>query len=139
MREKIILEVNKNFKNNFLVYGENTKSNNIKFINPEFNLSKIKKIYKGNLCLDTGSIMGSLSIYPRSIQIIESGGLLLQAKQYDAKYVWNNLSEKIISNNLEKLLTDLEIFLSNSKKCNEILELIENKFNDSKKKYRSFT
>jgi hypothetical protein len=133
LREKIILEVNKNFKNNFLVYGENTKSNNIQFINPEFNVSKIKKIYKGNLCLDTGSIMGSLSIYPRSIQIIESGGLLLQAKQYDAKYVWNDLSEKIISNNLEKLLTDLEIFLSNSKKCNEILELIESKFNDSKK------
>ena len=60
--------------------------------------------------------MGSLSIYPRSIQIIESGGLLLQAKQYDAKYVWNNLSEKIISNNLEKLLTDLENFFIKLKK-----------------------
>ena len=36
-------------------------------------LNKVKKIYKGNICLDTGSIMGSLSLYPRSIQILESG------------------------------------------------------------------
>ena len=52
------------------------KDNDIKFMNPVFNLDKVKKIYKGNICLDTGSIMGSLSLYPRSIQILESGGLL---------------------------------------------------------------
>ena len=50
---------------------------------------------------------------------------LIQTKQSDAKYIWNNLTEKIVSNNLEKLLSDLDSFLSNTKKCNETLELIE--------------
>ena len=77
--------------------------------------------------------MGSLSLYPRSIQILESGGLLLQTKQIDSKHIWNNLSEKIISNNLEKLLADLESFYQTQKKCNEALELLENKFTTSKK------
>ena len=65
------------------------------------------------------------------------GGLLLQTKQIDSKHIWNNLSEKIISNNLDKLLADLECFLSNTKKCNEVLESLENKFSNSKRN-RSF-
>ena len=133
LREKVILKINKNFKDSFLVYGENINNSHIKFKKPVFDLNKVKKIYEGNLCLDTGSIMGSLSLYPRSIQILESGGLLLQTKQIDSKHIWNNLSEKIISNNLDKLLADLECFLSNTKKCNEVLESLENKFSNSKK------
>ena len=133
LREKVIFEINKNFKNNFLVYGQSIKDSDIKFISPIFNLDKIKKIYEGNLCIDTGSITGSLSLHPRSIQILESGGLLLQTKQFDSKNTWDNLYEKIISNNLEKILSDLDNFLSNTKKCNDTLMLIENKFRDSKK------
>ena len=133
LREKVIFEINKNFKNNFLVYGQSIKDSDIKFISPIFNLDKIKKIYEGNLCIDTGSITGSLSLHPRSIQILESGGLLLQTEQFDSKNTWDNLYEKIISNNLEKILSDLDNFLSNTKKCNDTLMLIENKFRDSKK------
>lgn len=133
LREKVILAIIKNFKDNFLIYGQNMKDNNIKFMNPIFNLNKVKKIYKGNICLDTGSIMGSLSLYPRSIQIIESGGLLLQTKQTDSKQVWGDLSGKIISNNLENLLSQLDSFLSNTKRCNETLDLIQKKFDNSKK------
>ena len=133
LREKIILEINKNFRNNFLVYGQSIKDSDIKFINPIFNLNEVKKIYKGNLCIDTGSIAGSLSLYPRSIQILESGGLLLQTKQFDSKNIWDNLYKKIVSNNLEKILSDLDNFLSNTKKCNDALMSIENRFIDSKK------
>ena len=133
LREKVIIEINKNFKNNFLIYGQNMKDNKIKFMNPIFNLEKVKEIYKGNLCIDTGSIMGSLSLYPRSIQILESGGLLIQTKQFDSNFIWGNLSEKVISNNIENLLSNLEIYLSSTKKCNETLELIENKFKNSRK------
>tara|TARA_Y100000768_G_scaffold382844_1_gene363883 strand:- start:365 stop:1372 length:1008 start_codon:yes stop_codon:yes gene_type:complete len=133
LREKVIFEINKNFKNNFLVYGQSIKDSDIKFLSPIFNLDKIKKIYEGNLCIDTGSITGSLSLHPRSIQILESGGLLLQTEQFDSKNTWDNLYEKIISNNLEKILSDLDNFLSNTKKCNDTLMLIENKFRDSKK------
>ena len=133
LREKVIIEINKNFKNNFLIYGQNMKDNKIKFMNPIFNLEKVKEIYKGNLCIDTGSIMGSLSLYPRSIQILESGGLLIQTKQFDSNFIWGNLSEKVISNDIENLLSNLDIYLSSTKKCNETLELIENKFKNSRK------
>lgn len=133
LREKVIIEINKNFKNNFLIYGQNMKDNNIKFMNPIFNLEKVKEIYEGNLCIDTGSIMGSLSLYPRSIQILESGGLLIQTKQFDSNFIWGNLSEKVISNDIENLLSNLDIYLSSTKKCNETLELIENKFKNSRK------
>ena len=77
--------------------------------------------------------MGSLSLYPRSIQILESGGLLIQAKQFDSKFIWGDLSEKIISNNIGSLLSNLDNYLSNTKKCNETLGLIENKFKNSRK------
>ena len=86
------------------------KDNKIKFMNPIFNLEKVKEIYKGNLCIDTGSIMGSLSLYPRSIQILESGGLLIQTKQFDSNFIWGNLYEKVISNDIENLLSNLDIF-----------------------------
>ena len=133
LREKVILEIIENFKDNFLIYGQNMKDNDIKFMNPVFNLDKVKKIYKGNICLDTGSIMGSLSLYPRSIQILESGGLLLQTKQNDSQQIWGDLSEKMISSNLENLLSQLDNFLSSTKKCNETLDLLETKFSNSKK------
>ena len=133
LREKVILEIIENFKDNFLIYGQNMKDNDIKFMNPVFNLDKVKKIYKGNICLDTGSIIFSLSLYPRSIQILESGGLLLQTKQNDSQQIWGDLSEKMISSNLENLLSQLDNFLSSTKKCNETLDLLEKKFSNSKK------
>ena len=81
LREQIILEINKNLKKFFFVYGEDKKNIGIKFIKGNFKPNKIKEIYKGNICIDTGSILGSLSLHPRSIQIIESGGLIVQSRQ----------------------------------------------------------
>ena len=48
-----------------------------------FKSKKIREIYNGNICLDLGSSSGSITLYPRSIEIIENGGLLLQLKQAD--------------------------------------------------------
>ena len=87
LREKVIFEINKNFKNNFLVYGQSIKDSDIKFISPIFNLDKIKKIYEGNLCIDTGSNTGSLSLHPRSIQILESGGYYYKQSSLTRKYL----------------------------------------------------
>ena len=50
----------------------------------------VSEIYKGNICVDLGSIAGSLSLYPRSIDIIESGGILLQSRQSDFQNIWSN-------------------------------------------------
>ena len=136
LREQIILEINKNFKKFFFVYGEDKKNIGIKFLKPNFKPNKIKEIYKGNICIDTGSILGSLSLHPRSIQIIESGGLIVQSRQEDANSIWGSMEEKVVFNNISILIEELEKYLTNPKKCNETLEMIFQNFSDSKSKIK---
>ena len=73
-------------------------------------------------------------MHPRSIQIIESGGLLLQAKQHDSDSIWGDLSERVVSDNLNSLIDKLEKYLLDKKMCDETLNMIFEKFKDSKKK-----
>ena len=134
IREKIILNINKNFKDNFYVYGEDKKNIGINFLESEYNNKKVNHLYEGNICLDTGSILGSLSLHPRSIQILESNGLLIQTKQKDSEKVWGNLEEKIIYNNIDDLLGGIELMLTNQKYFNECLDLIYEKFSNSEYK-----
>ncbi len=134
LREQIILGVKKKFENSFSIYGEDNKQIGIDFSKPIYDKKKIKEIYKGNICIDTGSILGSLSLHPRSIQIIESGGLLLQAKQHDSDSIWGDLSERVVSDNLNSLIDKLEKYLLDKKMCDETLNMIFEKFKDSKKK-----
>ena len=131
LREKIILEINKKFGKYFSIYGEDYKKIGIEFLKPVYNNKKLNNLYKGNICLDTGSILGSSSLHPRSIQIIESGGLLVQSKQHDSEFIWGEMSEKVVLNKLDNLLDILEKYLSNEKLCNEILNMLFEKFKNS--------
>ena len=89
----------------------------------DFSRSKIiKKLYKGNICLDLGSILGSVSLYSRSNKIIESGGLLVQSKQSDSSKIWGNLSKDLLFNNLSSLYKLLDNLLINKKISNELLD-----------------
>ena len=87
----------------------------------------------GNVCLDLGSIEGSISLYPRSIQIIESGGLIIQSIQSDSKKVWKNLHNKISFNNLSDLISLVEKLLNNKKYCFTLLQEISENFRYSDK------
>ena len=133
-REQILLKIHKNFKNFLHLFGEDLNRTGLYFHKQVYSNKKVKRIYNGNICIDTGSILGSLSLHPRSIQIIESGGLIIQTKQYDAYEAWGKMSNKIIFNNIDKLMDRLDTYLSNPKMCNEILEMIIVKFKDSKNK-----
>jgi hypothetical protein len=90
-------------------------------------------MYKGNIGLDLGSLAGSISLYPRSIQIIESGGLIIQSTQNDSKKVWNNLHNKISFNNLSDLISLVEKLLNNKKYCFSLLQEISENFRQSDK------
>jgi hypothetical protein len=131
LREQIILNIKKNFKDNFLIYGEDNKRIGINFQPPIYKYNKIKKIYEGNICIDTGPIPGSMSLNPRSISIIESNGLLMQAKQNDSNLVWESLSEKIIFNDMENLLTEIDLVLTDLKKFNDYLSMTHKRFKKS--------
>ena len=90
-------------------------------------------MYKANICLDLGSIDGSVSLYHRSIQIIESGGLIIQSLQSDSKEIWGNLYDKIVFNNLADLISLIEKLINDKKYCSILLEEIYNNFKYSDK------
>ena len=107
-RELIISKIHKNFKNFLYIFGENSKKSKFHFHKPIYDNSKVQSIYNGNICIDTGSILGSMSLHPRSIQIIENGGLIIQTKQQDADIIWGEMNNKIIFNNIDKLIESLD-------------------------------
>jgi len=117
IREKIIDNVDKYFGKYFEIYIEGkpkAKFKNSKIYSANYNMKIVKNIYEGNFCLDTGSIMGSNSIYPRSIQILESSGFLMQSRQKDSLSIWNNFEEFITFTSSYDLNTLIEKYLSDS-------------------------
>jgi len=134
LREQIIININKNFKNNFDIYGEDKSDTGVIFKKPVYNTNAIKNIYEGNICIDTGPVPGSMSLHPRSLTILESNGLLIQAKQNDSVKVWDNLNEKIIFNDIESLLAKIDLLLTDQKMFNDYLDMIYEKFKSSEYK-----
>ncbi len=90
LRLEIIKKLNSAYKKDFLLIGSNWSCYGINSKPSVFDRKAVSEIYEGNICLDLGSIAGSLSLYPRSIDIIESGGILVQSRQSDFKNIWRN-------------------------------------------------
>jgi hypothetical protein len=134
LRQQVILEIKKNFKDNLIIYGQDRINTGINFHNSIYKPSLIKKIYEGNICIDTGSAMGSLSLHPRSLTILESNGLLMQSKQVDSSNIWGDLNEKIVFNNIESFLNGIDLMLTDQNKFNEYLDAIYEKFKKSEHK-----
>ena len=133
LRMLIVKNIFNNFKNNFQLYGTDWKDY---FKEAYANIEKkktIQDLYSGNICLDLGSISGSLSLYPRSIEIIESGGYLLQLRQSDSKQIFgkyedcftfsdlNDLNKKI-----KTLEEDFELYKSQLKSLRKIFQNSKN-------------
>jgi hypothetical protein len=116
IREDIVKNIDTNFKKYFEIYidGNPSITLNSRVFNSNYDIKKVKNIYNGNLCIDTGSLLGSLSIYPRSIQILESSGFLLQNKQSDSQKKWSYLENDITFCTSQELNNLIEKYLSNS-------------------------
>ena len=97
----------------------------------EYNLKSIYNIYKGNICLDLGSLVGSISLYHRSLQIIEAGGLIVQSTQSDSKEIWKNLHDNLIFNNINNGILLIEKILNDNKFSTSLFNEIYYKFNKS--------
>ena len=78
-------------------------------------------------------MLGSSSLYPRSNQIIESGGLIIQSCQEDGRKIWGDLHDKIVFKNLPDLISLIEKLLSNNEYCSILLKKIYENFKDSDK------
>ena len=133
LRFEIIKKLNNIYNKKLNLIGNDWSKFPFDSFKSNYNVGEIKRTYKGNICLDLGSIEGSISLYPRSIQIIESGGLIIQSVQNDSKEIWKNLHNNISFNNLTNLITLVEKLLNNKKYCFTLLKEISENFRDSNK------
>ena len=119
LRFMLIMTLKKVFKKDFLLIGSKWKKYIPDAKENEFKLSKIKHYYNGNICLDFGSKWGSNIFYPRSVEIIENGGLLIQSKQLNSTSELYNTG--VINNfdSLDELIIKLQNLLNDKKLFNE--------------------
>ena len=133
LRFEIIKNLKKIFNKKLNLIGDDWIVFPFNSLPSNYNIRKIKNMYKGNICLDLGSIEGSISLYPRSIQIVESGGLIIQSIQSDNKKVWKNIHNKILFNNLSDLISLIEKLLDNKNYSFTLLQEISENFRHSDK------
>ena len=139
LRYEIIKSLKNKFEEQMEIIGNDWQDYPIKSItspeigSAEYNQKNISNIYKGNVCLDLGSLVGSISLYHRSLQIIEAGGLIIQSTQLDSNEVWGSLSDKIIFNNIKECIQIIEKILYDKKYSLDLHNEIFYKFNKSKK------
>ena len=131
-RVDLIKYIKKNIPDKILVYGNDWAEHFENYNKPITKKSEIKKLYNGNICLDFGSSSGSLTLYPRSIEIIECGGFLLQLKQKDSKLIFDDYENKFTFSTMEELKRKLEYLLGNKNLLNDGLKILKDKFSNSK-------
>ena len=132
LRFEIVKYLKKKFNERFILIGDDWKNYSINSFSSNFNINYIRKLYKGNICLDLGSTEGSSSLYSRSNGIIEAGGLILQSKQIDTKNIWGDLENKITFKNFDDLENLINKLINNEHLSNEILLSISKNFENSK-------
>ena len=139
VRFHIIKEVNKKFKNDFVVVGSDWKKyiKNSKASN--YDVEYIRKLYNGNICLDFGSRWGDNSLYPRSIEIIESGGLLLQSLQPDSFISFGNLKNFSTFNSTDDLIKRITSYKNNFNSLVVNYNKFSNFFNNDRLNYKTLT
>ncbi|MAV79856.1 MAG: hypothetical protein CMC22_06940 [Flavobacteriaceae bacterium] len=91
LRFELINFVNKYFSKNLFLVGKDWAKLGFGAQNIQYDTSFRKKSYMNSICLDFGSKSGLNSLYPRTIEILENKGFLLQSKQYDSKLFKKNL------------------------------------------------
>ena len=131
LRFEIVTYLKKIYDKKFVLIGEDWRKYSIDSLKSNYNTKKNKKIYKGNICLDTGSLEGSSSLYPRANQIIESGGLIVQNYAFDASEHWKDLKQDLLFKNFDELRNIIDKLINNLEHSNILLDKIYKHFKNS--------
>ena len=146
IRLEVIKGLKKILKKDLIVYGSSWKKYIADAKESNYEHGFTREAYRGNVCLDFGSKWASSTFYPRSIEIIENGGFLLQLRQSDSEIMIGKFYKHITYNSLSELKKIIKkiknmdsnfftkIVNSNEKKFQKINEKALKKiFNISKK------
>jgi len=131
LRFEIVTYLKKIYDKKFVLIGEDWRKYSIDSLKSNYDTKKNKKIYKGNICLDTGSLEGSSSFYPRANQIIESGGLIVQNYAFDASEHWKDLKQDLLIKNFDELRNIIDKLINNLELSNILLDKISKHFKNS--------
>ena len=131
LRFEIVTYLKKIYDKKFVLIGEDWRKYSIDSLESDFDIKKNKIIYKGNICLDTGSLEGSSSLYPRANQIIESGGLIVQSYAFDASEHWKDLKQDLLFKNFDELRNIIDKLINNLELSNILLDKISKHFKNS--------
>ena len=131
LRFEIVTYLKKIYDKKFILIGDDWKKYSIDSLKSNYDTKKNKKIYKGNICLDTGSLEGSSSLYPRANQIIESGGLIVQNYAFDASEHWKDLKQDLLFKNFNELRNIIDKLINNLELSNILLGKIYKHFKNS--------
>ena len=131
LRFEIVTYLKKIYDKKFILIGDDWKKYSFDSLKSNYDSKKNKKIYKGNICLDTGSLEGSSSLYPRANQIIESGGLIVQNYAFDAPEHWKDLRQDLLFKNFNELRNIIDKLINNLELSNILLDKISKHFKNS--------
>ena len=131
LRFEIVTYLKKIYDKKFILIGDDWKKYSFDSLKSNYDSKKNKKIYKGNICLDTGSLEGSSSLYPRANQIIESGGLIVQNYALDASEHWKDLKQDLLFKNFDELRNIIDKLINNLELSNILLGKIYKHFKNS--------
>ncbi|MDC0859217.1 hypothetical protein OAP45_00090 [Candidatus Pelagibacter sp.] len=131
-RINLIKFIMNKYSKNIDVYGDDWGEYIQNYKKTFFKSKEIRDMYNGNICLDFGSSSGSITLYPRSIDIIESGGLLLQLKQVDSKFIFQENENYFTFSNLEELDKKIQELINNRSLLFNRIRLLQDMFKNSK-------
>lgn len=127
MRLELIKIIKNHFGNKCILIGDGLKKLYPDSLNSNFKKDFLKKYYNGNICLDFLAKDGQELLYPRSIEILESGGIIFQIKTTKSKQLYEKYENKITFTNEIEMVKKLENLL-NHENILEINKFFKQKF-----------
>jgi hypothetical protein len=134
LRIEIVKKIFPIFHKQIIIIGKDWSKHLKKNTIDLFEKKERQELYNNNICLDLGSNSGSLSLYPRSIEIIENNGALLQLEQQDAKLIFNNYKKIFTFRNIETLINKIKYLAETCKNFDNHINLQHYLFKNSKNK-----
>ncbi len=131
IRINLVKKIKDNFGDRCVVIGNEWKNIIKDSLESNFEENYLKRIYKGNICVDFLAKDGDEVLYPRSIQIIESGGVLIQARNFDSTNFFPDFADLITFNSDDELIELLKKSLNSQTLSNLYKKFYEMFGNDN--------
>ncbi len=129
LRIELIRIIKENFSERCVLIGDDLKKLYPDSLNSKFEKNFLKNYYQGNICIDFLAKDGEQILYPRSIEIIESGGIIAQIRTNESSKIYENFVNEISFNNKNEMINILKKLLISSNLSN-INKFFQNKYNE---------